>query len=213
MRCTYNIPPMSTGTLIIVSAPSGAGKTSLVKALCDELDNIKPSISHTTRARRSGENDGIDYHFIDEAEFKDKREADAFLESARVFDHYYGTSREGVDQILNSGTDVVLEIDWQGARQINKKLDTAVSIFIMPPSLAALEERLRKRGQDDEAIITRRMKAATLEMVHYDEFDYLIFNDDFEVALSELSAIVLAQRCKTGKQQANNRPLIKSLLA
>jgi len=155
----------------------------------------------------------VDYHFIDEAEFKEKREADAFLESARVFDHYYGTSREGVDQMLNSGSDVVLEIDWQGARQINKKLDTAVSIFIMPPSLAALEERLRKRGQDDEAIITRRMKAATLEMVHYDEFDYLVFNDDFEVALSELSAIVLAQRCKTHKQQANNRPLIKSLLA
>lgn len=213
MRCTYNIPPMSTGTLLIVSAPSGAGKTSLVKALCEQLDNIKPSISHTTRARRNGEKDGVDYHFIDEAEFKDKREADAFLESARVFDHYYGTSRDGVDQMLNSGSDVVLEIDWQGARQINKKLDTAVSIFIMPPSLAALEERLRKRGQDDEAIITRRMKAATLEMVHYDEFDYLVFNDDFEVALNELSAIVLAQRCKTGKQQANNRPLIKSLLA
>lgn len=204
---------MRIGKLYIISAPSGAGKTSLVKALCEKLDNIQPSISHTTRNKRPGEIDGSDYHFVNETEFLAKREADEFLESARVFDHYYGTSAAAVEQTLTTGTDLILEIDWQGARQIGKKLDHGISIFVIPPSLEALEHRLRKRGQDDEDIIRRRMRAATLEMVHYDEFDYLIINDDFDEALMALSAIIVAQRHKTAIQQTNNRTLIKSLLA
>lgn len=204
---------MNTGRLFIISAPSGAGKTSLVNALCEKVSDVRPSVSHTTRQKRPAEKNGVDYHFVSDQEFKDKIDRGDFLESARVFDHQYGTSASAVEETLASGTDVILEIDWQGARQIRKTLDYGISIFILPPSAETLEERLRKRDQDDEETIRRRMRAAVMEMVHYDEFDYLIINDDFEQALNALSSIVIAQRCKTEVQAAENRDLIKSLLA
>jgi len=204
---------MNTGRLFIISAPSGAGKTSLVKSVCEQLTDIQPSVSHTTRKMRQGEVDGVDYHFISEESFKLKKEAGDFLESARVFDHYYGTSKSSVNETLENGTDIILEIDWQGARQIGKTLDHGISVFILPPSKEALEERLRKRNQDDEPTIRRRMRASVMEMVHYDEFDYLIINDDFDDALQALCSIVIAQRSKTEAQQAKNTALIKSLLA
>lgn len=204
---------MNTGRLFIISAPSGAGKTSLVNALCEQLADIRPSVSHTTRQKRPAETNGVDYHFISEEQFKEKQDSGDFLESARVFDYFYGTSASAVKEALDSGTDIILEIDWQGARQIRKTLDFGTSIYILPPSTEVLEQRLRKRDQDDADTIRRRMRAAVMEMVHYDEFDYLIVNDDFDQALNALSSIVIAQRCKTEVQSAENRDLIKSLLA
>ncbi len=204
---------MNTGRLFIISAPSGAGKTSLVNALCEKVSDIRPSVSHTTREKRPAEKNGVDYHFISESRFKEKKDSGDFLESARVFDYHYGTSASAVQEALDSGTDIILEIDWQGARQIRKTLDHGVSIYILPPSTDVLEQRLRKRGQDNEDTIRRRMRAAVMEMVHYDEFDYLVINDDFEQALNALTSIVMAQRCKTEVQSAQNRNLIKSLLA
>jgi len=204
---------MSTGNLFIISAPSGAGKTSLVNALCEQVADIRPSVSHTTRDKRPAEKNGVDYHFVTEAEFRQKKDSGDFLESARVFDYHYGTSKSAVQAALNDGTDIILEIDWQGARQIRKTLDHGISIYILPPSTEVLEQRLRKRNQDDDETIRRRMRAAVMEMVHYDEFDYLIINDDFNQALNALSSVVMAQRCKTEVQSTQNRKLIKSLLA
>ncbi len=202
-----------TGTLYIFSAPSGAGKTSLVKALLTEMDGIEVSVSHTTRAMRPGEQDGVDYHFISKDEFENMVEADAFLEHAQVFDNFYGTARSSIDARLAAGADVILEIDWQGARQVRAWKTDAVSVFILPPSREALEERLRGRGQDSEEIIARRMRDAVSEMSHYDEFDYLVINDRFEVALQELAAIVTAERLRVVAQKARHAAILTALLA
>jgi guanylate kinase len=188
------------GTLYIVSAPSGAGKTSLVKALVGQDPEILVSVSHTTRRSRPGEEDGVHYHFVDTAAFEGMLARGAFLEHAQVFGNYYGTSREWVEARLAEGRDVLLEIDWQGARQVREALPAAVSVFILPPSRAALEERLRGRGQDDETVIARRMEEAVGELSHYGEYDYLVVNDDFQVALEDLRAIFRARRLRRGRQ-------------
>ncbi len=202
-----------TGTLFIVSAPSGAGKTSLVKALVERLDHIRLSVSYTTRLPRPGEREGVDYHFVDEDTFHRMVREGAFLEHARVFDHFYGTSRAWIEEQLRAGTDVVLEIDWQGARQVREVIPGAVGIFILPPSRAVLEERLRGRGQDDEVVIARRMGDAVNEMRHYKEYDYLVINDVFDEALEQLSHIVLAARLRTPLQGCRHADLIRALLA
>jgi guanylate kinase len=204
---------MHKGTLLIVAAPSGAGKTSLVEALVRSMPGIAVSISHTTRAKRPLEHDAVDYHFVDHTVFTAMIEADQFLEYARVFDHYYGTSRESVERQLAQGLDVVLEIDWQGANQVRQRVRESVSIFILPPSRKVLEERLRARDQDAEDIIARRMRAAVEEMRHYAEFDYLLVNDAFDRALETLKAIVLASRHRVALQIEREGALLAQLLA
>jgi guanylate kinase len=182
----------AAGTLYIVSAPSGAGKTSLVRALLESTaDNLVLSVSHTTRAPRPGEVDGRDYHFVAVETFRHMIEENAFLEHAQVFDHYYGTARAGIDTQLAQGRDVILEIDWQGARQVRRALPQSIGIFILPPSRATLEERLRARGQDDDAVIARRMRDAMSEISHYGEYDYLVINDVFHTARDELATILI----------------------
>ncbi len=176
--------------LLILSAPSGAGKTSLAKALVSDLAPAKLSVSHTTRERRPGEEHGRDYYFVSGKEFEDMKEQDAFLEYAQVFDHWYGTARRPVEQAVAQGNLVVLDIDWQGARKVREKLPNALSIFILPPSLEALETRLRNRRQDADAIIQRRMRDAVAEMKHYQEYDYIVNNDDFDAALGDIKAYV-----------------------
>lgn len=203
---------VDSGTLYVISAPSGAGKTSLVKALLETLGGIEVSVSHTTRAMRPGEVDGQDYHFIDAERFLAMVVDGDFLEHAQVFDNYYGTSRQAVQERLQGGRDVILEIDWQGARQVRKLFPDCRSIFILPPSKAALRERLTGRGQDSEAIIERRLRDAEADMSHYDEFDFVVVNDDFEQALSELRAIVVAQRLSLGRQAVRLRELIGELI-
>ena len=200
------------GTLFVISAPSGAGKTSLVKALLEQTENIGVSVSHTTRAMREGEQDGIDYHFIEKDVFVSMVEQGAFLEHAQVFDNYYGTAVANIEAKLKQGEDVILEIDWQGAAQVRKQLPYAVNIFILPPSQAALEERLRGRGQDSDEIIARRMRDAKSETSHYSEYDYLVVNDEFENALLELKGIVLARRCRYDAQTQRLASLLKELL-
>lgn len=179
-----------SGNLFIIAAPSGAGKTSLVKALVASSPTLKVSVSHTTRARRQGEVDGGDYYFVGKEEFLDIQRANGFLESATVFDHCYGTSRQFVEDMLANGSDVVLEIDWQGARQVKQNQPSAIGIFVLPPSLPVLEQRLRARGKDDEAVIARRMRDARNEIAHCPEFDYIVMNDCFETALADIQAIV-----------------------
>ena len=203
----------NTGTLYIFSAPSGAGKTSLVKALLAEMDGIEVSVSHTTRAMRPGEQEGVDYHFISKDEFENMVEADAFLEHAQVFDNFYGTARSSIETRLAAGADVILEIDWQGARQVRAWKADALSVFILPPSRQALEERLRGRGQDDEKTITRRMRDAVSEMSHYAEFDYLVINDQFDQALQDLRAIVSARRLRQSVQARRHAAILAALLA
>lgn len=203
---------MATGTLYILSAPSGAGKTSLLKALREQDGALYLSVSHTTRQMRPGEEDGEHYHFVTKDDFQQMISTGAFLEHAEVFGNYYGTSEAEVRGHLEAGRDTVLEIDWQGARQVRERFPEAVSIFILPPSPAALYERLSARGQDSEAIIQGRMRQAESEMSHYDEFDYLVVNDDFDVALSELAAIVTAQRLKLAYQCERHSPQISALL-
>ena len=200
------------GTLFVISAPSGAGKTSLVKALLEQTENIGVSVSHTTRAKREGEQDGVDYNFIDKDLFVAMVGEGAFLEHAQVFDNYYGTAIANIEAILKQGEDVILEIDWQGAAQVRKQLPYAVNIFILPPSQAALEERLRGRGQDSDEIIARRMRDAKSETSHYPEYDYLVVNDEFENALTELKSIVLARRSRYEAQTHRLAPLLKELL-
>ena len=203
---------MSLGTLYIVSAPSGAGKTSLVKALLQRMPDVVVSVSHTTRAPRPGEQDGIDYHFIDKARFEGLVQGGQFLEHAKVFDNYYGTSRSTVFGQLEAGRDVILEIDWQGARQVRQSAPQAVSVFILPPSRAALRERLTGRGQDSEEVIDRRMRDAVSEMSHYDEYDYLIFNDEFERAVFELQALFVSLRLRRVAQQLRHAADLQGLL-
>jgi guanylate kinase len=204
---------MAVGTLFIVSAPSGAGKTSLLKALIEQDAQVTVSVSHTTRSIRSGERDGVDYHFVDEATFRDMVEESAFLEHAQVFGNFYGTSEAAVRAQLSAGQDVILEIDWQGARQVRRLFPEAVSIFILPPTPAALRDRLTSRGQDSEEIIVRRMQEAVSQMSHYPEFDYLVVNDEFDAALRELSCVVTAQRLRQGVQASRREEQLRTLLA
>lgn len=185
---------MKNGTLFIIAAPSGTGKTSLVNALLKSMDNIKVSVSHTTRVKRPGEQDKINYYFVDETEFKKLVKENKFLEYALVHGHHYGTSRQWVEQQLKTGIDVILEIDWQGAQQVKRQFPESVSIFILPPSRAALEARLRERKQDSEAVIAKRLAEADNEITHSGEFDYLITNDIFAKALADLRAIVNKNR-------------------
>ncbi|HID81073.1 MAG TPA: guanylate kinase [Chromatiales bacterium] len=203
---------MHRGTLYIISAPSGAGKTSLVKALCEQMSGIGISVSTTTRAQRPGEENGVDYWFVDQQTFEQKQKEGDFLESARVFDHFYGTSKSAVETQLTAGEDVILEIDWQGARQVRELMPEHVSVFILPPSREVLETRLRSRGQDSEDVIARRMQDAVQEISHYNEYQYLIINDDFATALSELRCLVMAQRQKMTRAIEQNQLLIQSLL-
>lgn len=200
------------GQLYVVSAPSGAGKTSLVKALVDANNDLAVSVSHTTRAIRPGEIDGVNYHFVSEAEFSDLKDQGGFFEWAQVFDNFYGTSHQSVVDQLNEGVDVILEIDWQGAAQIKRQMPESVSIFILPPSTAALRERLTGRGQDDSSVIERRMRSARDEMSHYGEADYVVLNDRFDSALSDLKAIVTSQRLSQRRQSSRLTSVIRDLL-
>ncbi len=202
-----------SGSLFIVAAPSGAGKTSLVNALVQQQAKISLSVSHTTRAAREGEVDGKDYYFVSPDTFNKMQKDGAFLESATVFDHSYGTSAQAVYAQLQQGIDVVLEIDWQGAKQVRDNFPESTSIFILPPSKKTLEQRLRGRGQDGEATIARRMRDAENEMSHYVEFDYLIINDDFDKALVDIMAIVTAKRHSIDVQKQVHADLLTELLA
>mgnify|MGYP002735297492 CR=1 FL=1 len=204
---------MPRGTLFIASAPSGAGKTSLVRELIDRLDGIQVSVSHTTRARRPGEVDGVNYHFVERADFEAMIERGEFFEHARVFDNHYGTSRVAVEHMLAVGQDVILEIDWQGARQAREQMPDAVSVFILPPSREELERRLAGRGTDEHAVIVARMREAISEMSHFDEYDYLVINDDFTTALNELQSLVVAHRHRRERMQARHAPLLAALLS
>ena len=204
---------MAKGTLYIISAASGAGKTSLISAVLAQVDDLVVSVSHTTRAPREGEVDGINYHFVDQSHFEAMVEGGKFFESARVFGNMYGTSSQHIQEQLHEGKDVILEIDWQGARQIRKLMADCRSIFIVPPSTQALRERLEGRGQDDDEIIDRRMQEAISEMSHYVEFDYLIINDDFEQAKADLAAIITGNRMLHEQQQQKHQQLLIKLLA
>jgi len=199
------------GTLYIVSAPSGGGKTSLVNALVKSVPDLCVSISHTTRVPRAGESEGVNYFFVDEPTFKQYQESNHFLEYAKVFNHWYGTSKEWVMQRLAEGKDVILEIDWQGARRIKEQMP-CIAIFILPPSLESLSARLRERRQDSEAIIQERMAKASEEMSHYPEYDYVVVNDSFDSALTDLSAILRAQRLRMEAQKARYGHVFNALL-
>jgi guanylate kinase len=201
----------SSGSLFMVVAPSGAGKSTLVNALLKQEPTIKLSVSHTTRDPRPGEQNGREYHFTTVEEFLKKRDAGEFLEYAEVHGNFYGTSRVEIANEMQSGTDILLEIDWQGAQQVKRKFPHAVGIFILPPSIPALEERLKKRGQDEPHVIIRRVLAAGGEMAHAPEFEYVIINQEFAVALSELTAIVKATRCRFPQQAARNASLFAQL--
>lgn len=200
------------GNLFVIAAPSGAGKTSLVAALSESLDDFRVSISYTTRAIRPGEVDGCNYFFVDHAQFDAMVAQQAFLEHASVFGNQYGTSRAWVLAELSVGTDVVLEIDWQGARQIKALFPEAVLIFILPPSIETLSQRLKQRKQDQPEIIEKRMCESQSEMQHFAEFDYLIVNDQFDAALLDLQHIVHATRLKTQRQMKNQAILLENLL-
>lgn len=202
------------GNLFIVAAPSGAGKSSLIGALLkDKPADMQVSVSHTTRAMRPGEENGVHYHFVDKDSFKGLIDDGAFFEWAEVFGNYYGTSRITIEQTLDQGIDVFLDIDWQGARQVKAQIPDAIGIFILPPSRAELERRLRGRGQDSDAIIAGRMAEAVSEMSHYDEFDYLIVNEEFDTALDELVTIVQAERNRLARQAEAHGVMLEDLLA
>jgi guanylate kinase len=201
----------SAGSLFMVVAPSGAGKSSLVNALLAQEPEIKLSISFTTRKPRPGEQHGREYYFTTVDDFLARRESGEFLESAEVHGNYYGTSRLLIEADMRAGKDVLLEIDWQGAQQVKKQFPEAVGIFILPPSIAALEERLKKRGQDEANVIARRLLAAGGEIAHAPEFEYVIINQEFANALSELTAIVKATRCRFAQQAARSTSLFAQL--
>ena len=202
----------NTGTLYTVSAPSGAGKTSLVNALVEHCPGLQVSVSHTTRPIRPGEQDGINYHFIPEISFLAMLERSEFLEHARVFGNFYGTSAVWVEERLSRGFDIILEIDWQGAQQVKRLLPSTQAIFTLPPSREALLQRLKHRAQDDLAIIEKRMAVAVEEMSHYVESDYLVVNEDFAQALRELQAIIVSQRLRTTRRQDELGNLLQDLL-
>ena len=202
----------SRGQLLIISAPSGAGKTSLIKALVEHEPRVEVSVSHTTRPQRPGETEGVNYFFISTDTFEEMREAGAFFESAEVFGHFYGTSLTQLESRLAEGADVILEIDWQGAQQVRDLLPDSAWLFILPPSIEALKTRLQTRGQDNADTIGVRMRAARDEMSHWDEADYLIINDDFNAALEELRALVRSLRLRTNQQQSALHDLIENLL-
>lgn len=209
---------MPDGTLYLISAPSGAGKTSLVKALLAGAEDgsgtgLCVSVSHTTRQRRPGEVDGVNYHFVDRPAFEAMVARGDFLEHAEVFGNLYGTSRAWVAERLAQGWDVILEIDWQGARQVQQLLPASVGIFILPPSLDALLERLNRRGQDRPEVIASRMAKAVSEMSHYGQADYLVINDDFASALADLQAIFRANQLRRPVQQARHGGLLAALLS
>ncbi|TKB47977.1 guanylate kinase [Ferrimonas sediminicola] len=202
------------GNLFIVSAPSGAGKSSLIGALLkDKPADMQVSVSHTTRAPRPGEQDGVHYHFVDKAAFEALIDQGAFFEWAEVFGNYYGTSRVTIEQTLDRGIDVFLDIDWQGARQVKALMPEAIGVFILPPSREELERRLNSRGQDSADTIAARMADAVTEMSHFNEYDYLIVNKDFDTALAEFSAIVLANRLHLAGQKSVHGDMLDDLLA
>ena len=202
---------MIAGTLFIVAAPSGAGKTTLVGRLMAEDPLVRHSISYTTRAPRHSELDGREYHFIDAQRFLAMRERGEFAEWAEVHDNFYGTSRLWLEQRMHEGHDILLEIDWQGAQQMRRQFPEAVSIFVLPPSIAELERRLRDRGSDSEDVIARRVAAAYGEMRHVDEFDFVIINNDLDVALGELKAAVCASRLRFARQRARHPDVFRFL--
>ena len=202
---------MTSGALFIVTAPSGAGKTSLVRELVKDDDSLCISVSHTTRPRREGERDGVDYFFVDREEFERKRDADAFLEHAEVYGHCYGTSREWVQQHREQGLDVILEIDWQGAEQVRKLDPTACSIFILPPSVETLRQRLETRALDDANTIERRMRQARQELAQSRKSDYLVINEEFERALADIRAIIRSRHLRREEQQFRYANLMNSL--
>ncbi|HCJ97686.1 MAG TPA: guanylate kinase [Gammaproteobacteria bacterium] len=198
--------------LFIIAAPSGCGKTSLVKALIEKVNNLCVSVSHTTRAQRPGEEHGKNYFFVSKEDFNEISNSNGFIESAQVFDNYYGSAKQTVKDLLKQGQDVILEIDWQGAQQVKQSFIDAIGIFILPPSISALEDRLTDRGQDDQSIIDRRMKDAVSEMQHFDEFDYLVINDDFNIALNDLTHIIYTQRLSLAQQTQQQQDLLKQLI-
>lgn len=200
-----------SGSLFMVAAPSGAGKSTLVNALLAQETSIQLSISYTTRSPRPGEQPGREYHFTTVDDFLLRKQKGEFLESAEVHGNFYGTSRLQIASQMAAGTDVLLEIDWQGAQQVKKQFPYAIGIFILPPSIQALEERLKKRGQDDPSVITRRLLAAGGEIAHVGEFQYVIINREFDAALSELVSIVKATRCRFVQQAARNATLFAQL--
>ncbi len=197
------------GKLFVIAAPSGAGKTSLVRALMQRRPTLRFSISYTTRKQRPNERDEHDYFFVSKDKFEQMRDAGEFLEHARVFDNYYGTSRSQVERLLEAGQDVLLEIDWQGAQQIRRALPECRSIFVLPPSREALEQRLRGRGTDSDEVIARRLRDSLADLSHWSEFDYIVVNDDFDRATGELEAIVTGQ----GETLRRDRAQLKELLA
>jgi guanylate kinase len=203
---------MVEGNLFIIAAPSGAGKTSLVRNLLASDENVQLSISYTTRPPRPGEEDGQDYHFVDEATFLHMQAKGDFLESARVYGNYYGTSKSWIEKMIASGQDILLEIDWQGAQQVRRIFPKAIGIYILPPSIEALTERLKRRGQDAEEVIARRLEAAREDLRHVHEFEYVIINQTFAVAATELIAIVTAERLRADKQMARHRQQIEQML-
>ena len=202
----------SRGNLFILSAPSGAGKSSLINALLKKHADMKVSVSHTTRAPRPGENDAEHYHFVSVDEFKAIIAKDDFFEWAQVFDNYYGTSKQAIEEQLAAGIDVFLDIDWQGARQVREIMKDVKTIFILPPSKQELEQRLNNRGQDSAEIIAGRMAQAQSETSHYDEYDFVVVNDDFDTALSEIESVVIAQRLTLKAQTTRHQTLINELL-
>jgi guanylate kinase len=203
---------MKTACLFTISAPSGAGKTSLVKALREKMQNsIAVSVSHSTRSIRSDETDGVDYHFVSPDYFEQMVRDDEFLEYAQVFDNYYGTARASVEKFLESGKHVILEIDWQGARQVKQKIPETICIYILPLSREVLEQRLIDRATDDRKTIERRMKEADGEMSHYGDAEYLVINENFEKALYALECIIHAQSLTLSRQKAKNKALFDSI--
>ncbi len=205
--------PKHTGNLYTISAPSGAGKTSLVRALIEADTRIRVSVSHTTRTMRPGETDGINYHFVTREAFEAARDEGAFFEWAEVFGNLYGTSQEQVELLLAEGYDVILEIDWQGARQVRERIPDCCAIFILPPSLETLRQRLTGRAQDDEDTIAARMAEARSELAHWNEADYLVLNNDFGEALADLKSIFRSQRLGRDHQARDLALVIEGLLA
>lgn len=206
-------PETNCGMLYVISAPSGAGKTSLVKALLEETDLIEVSVSYTTRKQRPGEREGVDYHYVSEETFEQMVADGQFIEHAQVFGNHYGTSKQQIKEKLKAGIDIILEIDWQGAQQVKQQFEECTMVFILPPSRRELLSRLKERGQDADEVINSRMDEATEQMSHYNEFEYLIVNDQFAHALGEFKALIYSFRLRQTAQCRRHNRLIKALLA